>query len=146
MHDSKSGCCGALSTAAISFVFLFTPQISQSQAASAPAFTSKPIQSAPVSGDENKQIILMAVTIQPGASVPPHTHPGDCVGALVEGAVDLIVQGKESRRLSAGDSYTNPKGTIHWFRNVGDTQARLLNTIVVTKGEPPVQPASAPQR
>jgi quercetin dioxygenase-like cupin family protein len=88
----------------------------------------------------------MAVSIQPGASVPAHTHPGDCVGSLIEGTVELVAEGKDTKRLAPGDSYANPRGTIHWFRNVGDRPAKLLNTLVVDKGVPPVQPASAQQQ
>ena len=124
---------------------LIQQQLAESQTTT-PIFTSTPIQTSPVSGDESKQIILMSVLIRPGASVPPPNHPGDCVGILVEGEVDLIVQGKDTRRLAPGDSYTNPRGTTHWFKNTGGTPARLLNTLVVAKGVAPVQPASAPQQ
>ena len=127
-------------------LLLAWPHQASSQATAAPAFTSRSLQMSSVSGDEGKQIILMAVSIQPGASVPPHTHPGDCVGTLVEGTVELMAQGKDPRRLAPGDSYVNPRGTIHWFRNVGDGPAKLLNTLIVDKAAPPVQPASANAR
>jgi quercetin dioxygenase-like cupin family protein len=108
-----------------------------------PLFPSKPVQSSPVTGDPGKEILLLAVSIAPAGAVPTHVHPGDCVGSVVEGSVELIVEGKEPRRLSAGDSYANPRGTVHSFRNTGDGQARLLNTLVVEKGVPPVQPVAA---
>lgn len=127
-------------------MLLALPQRATAQTISAPAFTSRPIQISPITGDEGRQLILMAVSIQPGASVPPHTHPGDCIGSLVEGTVELIAQGKDTRRLAAGDSYANLRGTIHGFRNVGDGPAKLLNTLVVDKAAPPVQPASAPSK
>ena len=111
-----------------------------------PGFTSQQVQTSPVSGDDSRNMVLMAVSIQPGAAVPAHTHPGDCVGAVVEGSVELLVAGKEPRRLAAGDAYANPRGTVHWFRNTGEGTARLLNTLVVLKGVPPVQPASAPSQ
>ena len=116
------------------------------QTSALPGFTSKAVQTSPITGDDTKQVVLMAVSIQPGAAVPPHTHPGDCVGAIVEGNVELLVLGNEPRRLVAGDTYANPQGTVHWFRNTGESAAKLLNTLVVLKGVPPVQPASIPKQ
>lgn len=104
-----------------------------------PPFSSKPVQSSPVTGDPSKEILLLSVSIAPGGAVPTHIHPGDCVGSVVEGFVELIVEGKEPRRMSAGESYANPRGTVHSFRNTAESQARLLNTLVVDKGAPPVQ-------
>lgn len=111
-----------------------------------PLFSSKPLQSSPVTGDPSKEILLLSVSIAPGGAVPTHIHPGDCVGSVVEGFVELIVEGKEPRRLSAGESYANPRGTVHSFRNASEGQARLLNALVVDKGAPPVQLVAAQPR
>jgi quercetin dioxygenase-like cupin family protein len=104
-----------------------------------PPFSSKPVQSSPVTGDPSKEILLLSVSIAPGGAVPIHIHPGDCVGSVVEGSVELIVEGKGPRRMSAGEAYANTRGTVHSFRNTSDSQVRLLNTLVVDKGVPPVQ-------
>jgi quercetin dioxygenase-like cupin family protein len=115
------------------------------QQASAPApqlFTSKPIMVSPLTGDEKREVVLLAVSIQPAGAVPMHTHPGDCVGSVVEGAVELLVEGQAPRRVVAGEAYSNARGTAHGFRNAGDVQARLLNSLVVDKNAPRVQPAA----
>ena len=109
-------------------------------------FTSKPIMVSPLTGDEKKEMILMLVSIQPTGAVPMHTHPGDCVGSVVEGAVELLVEGQAPKRVAAGEAYSNVRGVIHGFRNVGDLSAKLLNSLVVDKGSPPVQPAARPPR
>lgn len=88
------------------------------------------------------EIVLLSVSIQPAGAVPMHTHPGDCVGSVVEGAVELLVEGQAPRRVGAGEAYNNLRGTVHGFRNVGDAQAKLLNSLVVDKGAPRVQPAA----
>ncbi len=119
----------------------------QAQQASAPTpqlYASKPIMAAPVTGDDKKEMVLMSVSIQPAGAVPMHTHPGDCVGSVVEGTVELLVEGQAPRRVAAGGAYNTPRGTVHGFRNVGDSQARLLNSLVVDKGVPRVQPAALP--
>ena len=86
----------------------------------------------------------MAVSIQPRGAVPMHIHPGDCVGSVTEGAVELLVEGQAPRRVVAGEAYSNLRGTAHGFRNVGDTQAKLLNSLLVDKGVPRVLPAPRP--
>jgi quercetin dioxygenase-like cupin family protein len=118
----------------------------QASAPAAPLFVSKPVLVSPVSGDDKKEIVLMSVAIQPTGMVPMHTHPGDCVGSVIEGTVELLVEGQPPRRVAAGETYANPRGTPHGFRNVGDAPARLLNSLVVDKGAPRVQPAAAPAR
>ena len=101
-----------------------------------PLFTSKPIITSQLTGDEQKQMVLISVAIQPTGAVPFHTHPGDCVGTVVDGVVELLVDGQPPRRVVAGETYSNLRGTIHGFRNVGETPARLLNSLVVDKGVP----------
>jgi quercetin dioxygenase-like cupin family protein len=121
----------------------------RAQTASAPApqlYASKPIMAAPVTGDDKREMVLIAVSIQPAGAVPMHTHPGDCVGSVIEGTVELLVEGQAPRRVAAGEAYSNLRGTIHGFRNVGDTQAKLLNSLVVDKGAPRVQPAAQPAK
>lgn len=121
----------------------------QAQQASAPTpqpYASRPIMVVPVTGDDKKEIVLMAVSIQASGAVPMHTHPGDCVGSVIEGAVELLVDGQPPRRVAAGEAYSNLRGTVHGFRNVGDTQARLLNNLVVDKGAPRVQAAAPSAR
>lgn len=141
----------ALRTTLVPALVLATTVASSAQAqqASAPTpqlYASKPIITAPVSGDDRKEMVLMSVSIQPTGAVPMHTHPGDCVGSVVEGTVELLVEGQAPRRVAAGEAYSNLRGTVHGFRNVGDVQARLLNSLVVDKGAPRVQPAAQPAR
>jgi quercetin dioxygenase-like cupin family protein len=133
-----------LCLATLLYAFATSNALAQvSTAPKAPLFSSKPVQSSPVTGDPSKEILLLSVSIAPGGAVPTHIHPGDCVGSVVEGSVELLVEGKEPRRMSAGESYANPRGTVHSFRNTSDSQVRLLNTLVVDKGVPPVQPVAA---
>jgi quercetin dioxygenase-like cupin family protein len=102
----------------------------------APGFVTKPMLVSPISGVEDKEIAMINVSMEPGASSPRHTHPGDCYGAIIEGTVELVVEGQQPRRFSAGEAWHNPRGPVHYFRNVGSSPARLVNTLVVDKGKP----------
>lgn len=107
-----------------------------------PSFSSKAVLVSPITGDEKKELVLIAVSIVAGGGVPLHTHPGDCLGSVVEGAVELLVEGQPARRVSVGEAYNNVRGTVHGFRNIGDAQARLLNNLVADKGAPRTQMAA----
>jgi quercetin dioxygenase-like cupin family protein len=103
----------------------------------APGFTSKPILVAPISGVDARELVLIAVTLEPGASSPPHTHPGDCFGSVTEGAIELRVLGQPARRVGTGEAYAvNVPGVPHQYTNTGNTPVRMLNTLVVEKGKP----------
>ena len=101
-----------------------------------PGFTSKPVLVSPITGMADKELVLIAVTLEPGASSPAHTHPGDCYGTVIEGTIELRVEGRDARRIGAGESYATLAGPLHQFVNVGDKPVRLLNTLVVEKGKP----------
>jgi quercetin dioxygenase-like cupin family protein len=100
----------------------------------------KPVIVAPLTGVDGKEMVVLNLTIAPGAASPIHTHPGDCVGMVTEGTVELLVQGKEPQRVTAGDIVRNLRGTVHGFRNVGNTPARLTNVLVVDKDKPRIVP------
>ena len=107
-------------------------------------FAAKPLLQSTVEGDENKETAMLAITIAPRGSSGRHTHPGDCYGTVFEGTVELRVEGREPRRVSAGEAWHNPRGAIHELRNVGDTPVRVVNTLVVDKGKPRMQPVPQP--
>ena len=79
--------------------------------------------------------------VAPGATTGRHTHPGDEYTLVLEGTLELRLEGREPRRVNAGDAYHNPKGVIHETRNVGDGPARASATFVIDKGKPISLPA-----
>lgn len=110
-----------------------------------PGFSSKTVLAEGISGIEGKEVVLIAVTLEPGASSPPHNHPGDCYGIVIEGTIEMRASGKESKRYTAGETYSNLGGVHHQFTNVGDKPVRMVNTLVVDKGKPRVVPQPAPR-
>jgi quercetin dioxygenase-like cupin family protein len=108
--------------------------------AQAPGFKITPLLQSTFGDDTRKDAVVLTVEIAPGGSTGRHTHPGDCYGTVVEGLVELHVEGREARWVSVGEAYHNPRGTIHEFRNIGEKPVRLVNTMVVDKGQPRLQP------
>jgi len=103
-------------------------------------FAAKPLLQGTVERDETREAAMLAITIAPGGSSGRHTHPGDCYGTVVEGTVELRWEGQKPRRVPAGEAWHNPRGVVHELRNVGDQPVRVVNTLLVDKGKPRMQP------
>jgi quercetin dioxygenase-like cupin family protein len=78
---------------------------------------------------------LYVVDIDAGAAVPPHTHPGLETLFILEGEMDLSIEGKPDRHLKAGDSAQIPPGTVH-SAAPGAKPIKVLATYVVEKEKP----------
>jgi quercetin dioxygenase-like cupin family protein len=78
------------------------------------------------SGVEGKEIVTGAVTLSPGAEVAFHIHPGDEAGYVVEGSVIWKVRGQPDKTLHAGDSFFNPRGSVHSL--VGGDKGKPLSS------------------
>jgi quercetin dioxygenase-like cupin family protein len=79
--------------------------------------------------------------VQPGGSAGRHTHPGIETGYVLEGEVDLIMEGKPDQHLKAGDSYLIPAGVVHDPKTHGDRPLKVLAVFVVDKTKPLSTPA-----
>jgi quercetin dioxygenase-like cupin family protein len=84
--------------------------------------------------------VEMRVEIEPGAAVARHTHPGIESSYVVEGSVELSVDGEGTRALAAGDGFQVPPGVPHSAKN-GPAKTVLAGTYVVEKGKPLASPA-----
>ncbi len=104
-------------------------------------FQSKPILQTFLSDDDKKETVMMGVSIAPGGTSGRHTHPGDCYGTVVEGSVEVHAEGREVRRVAAGEVYHNDRGVIHEIRNASNVPARTVHTLVIDKGQPRLTPA-----
>jgi len=87
--------------------------------------------------------VTTVVEIAPGATSARHSHPGEDFGYLIEGTIELYVDGKPPQTLKAGDVFFTGRGQVHNARNIGTTPARAVDTYVIDKGKPGVIPAAA---
>lgn len=76
----------------------------------------------------------------PGASAGLHTHPGEEMGYMLEGSVELSVEGRPTAMLKPGDVFFIPAGVPHNGRNLGATKAALLSVFVAEQGKPLATP------
>jgi quercetin dioxygenase-like cupin family protein len=88
-----------------------------------------------------RHVVQAVAEFAPGASAGKHTHPGEEIGYVLEGSLELQIDGEAPRTLKAGDSFFVPAGKVHDGKNVGSGAAKVLATYVVETGKPVGSPA-----
>jgi quercetin dioxygenase-like cupin family protein len=61
-------------------------------------------------------------------------HPGEEVGYIVAGTVQMMIQGQPTLTLRAGDPFLMPPRTPHNAVDVGPETGRMLSTYIVEVG------------
>ena len=76
--------------------------------------------------DTNGAYALIHALVPPGSGPPPHIHRReDEAFFILEGQVAIHVDGRDLS-ATAGAWVTLPKGTLHAFKNIGPTPAKML--------------------
>jgi quercetin dioxygenase-like cupin family protein len=83
-----------------------------------------------------REVVQSRVDIGPEAPLVKHTHPGEEIIYILEGALEYQIEGQPTKTFNAGDALTVPAGAVHAVRNVGRGNAAELATYVVEKGKP----------
>ena len=86
------------------------------------------------------ETVNVRVDLDAGTLVPRHTHPGIKSSYVVEGALELSVDGVATRTFNAGDGFQVPTRVPHGGKN-GDKPTIFAVTYVVEKGKPLASPA-----
>ena len=105
-----------------------------------PGFTRKMLQDQEMSISDRHAVQVIAEFV-PGGVAGRHTHPGEELGYVMEGTLQLDVEGQPPRTLKAGESFFIPANTVHDGKNVGSGPAKVLATYIVEKGKPGASPA-----
>ena len=85
------------------------------------------------SGPSN--FIVQDVSYNPGGHTGWHSHPGILLITVTEGSIEWYNANCEKHVYNAGDSLTE-NTSLHFFRNVGSVNARVMVTYVLAKGQP----------
>jgi len=108
--------------------------------AQAPGFTRKLLQDQNLSVAERHAVQALAEFV-PGGAAGRHTHPGEELGYVVEGTLELLIEGQPPRVVKAGEVFFVPAGVVHDGKNIGSGPAKVFATYVVEKGKPVASPA-----
>jgi quercetin dioxygenase-like cupin family protein len=92
------------------------------------------------SGVPGKEVVIGTAMLPTGTSIGYHVHPGDEAGYIIKGSVIWKVRGQPDKTLKAGDSFFNPRGSVHSLvaADAGDSLA--ISTWIVDKGQPMATP------
>jgi quercetin dioxygenase-like cupin family protein len=133
---------GVVSCALCGITELIATQASaQSAAPAAPGGVARKILSQTEGPTPGYVTLLVEATIDAGATVARHTHPGIESSFVMEGGFELPIQGQPTRMLKAGDAFQIPPETPHAGGKPGDAKSIILITYIVEKGKPLASPA-----
>jgi quercetin dioxygenase-like cupin family protein len=85
-------------------------------------------------------IHMQYLELAPHTVIGRHTHPGVETSYILEGDLELTVEGKGTTKLKAGESFAVPANIPHAGK-VGANPTKLIVTYVVQKGKPIATPA-----
>jgi quercetin dioxygenase-like cupin family protein len=102
------------------------------------------VQRAPLS-IPGREVVQVETEIPPGVASGWHVHPGEEVGYIVAGEVEMMVAGRQTMVLRAGDGFLIPPRTPHNARDTGPETGRMLSTYLVEIGQPLSVLVAAPE-
>jgi len=73
-----------------------------------------------------EKLMMMILTIEPGVPTPPHSHPHEQIGYLIEGK-GILFSGGESIEIEAGTSFLIPPHESHKFSATGNRPAVIID-------------------
>ena len=93
------------------------------------------LQHAP-SSMPGREIVQVLTEIPAGVASGWHMHPGEEVGYILGGSVQLEIEGRATLTLIAGDPFLIAPRTLHNALDLGPEVGQMLSTYIVEVGEP----------
>jgi quercetin dioxygenase-like cupin family protein len=83
-----------------------------------------------------REIVQVLTEIPSGVESGWHTHPGEEVGYILQGTVEMRILGSQTLTLHAGDPFLMPPRTPHNALDLGPDVGMMLSTYIVEKDQP----------
>ena len=83
-----------------------------------------------------REIVQVLTEIPAGVESGWHMHPGEEVGYILAGTVQMQIKDKPTLTLRAGDPFLMPPRTPHNALDLGPETGQMLSTYIVEVGEP----------
>ena len=83
-----------------------------------------------------REIVQVLTEIPAGVESGWHQHPGEEVGYILAGTVEMEIQGQPTLTLHAGDGFLMRPRTPHNATDLGPETGQMLPTYTVEVGEP----------
>jgi quercetin dioxygenase-like cupin family protein len=84
----------------------------------------------------SREMVQVETLIPAGVESGWHVHPGEEVGYIIAGEVEMRVQGRATVILHPGDGFLIPPRIPHNARDLGPETGRMLSTYIVETGQP----------
>ncbi len=81
-------------------------------------------------------IVQVRTEIPVGVSSGWHNHPGEEVGYIVQGSVQMEIKDQPTLQLRPGDGFLIPPGVPHNALDLGPGTGQMLSTYIVDPNEP----------
>lgn len=96
----------------------------------------------PLEGVPGKEVTMITVEYPPGAVDPVHRHDASTFVYVLEGTIEMQMEGADKVTLHPGDTfYEDPNGVHLVGRNASDTQpAKFVVVLVKNQGAPILVP------
>ena len=93
----------------------------------------------------NQEVVIQEITLAPGQVGSPHRHDAYVYVYVVEGAVDMQVDGGEVVRVATGEVFTETPENVHTMSNNASKteQARFIAFLIKNADAPIVLPANS---
>ena len=88
-----------------------------------------------------REAVVARVEIAPGSSAGRHTHAGEEISYVMEGELEVLVEGQAPHSFKTGEAFVIPAGARHDAHNKGTVPVKLAAVYVVEKGKPLATPA-----
>ena len=83
-----------------------------------------------------RDIVQVLTEIPAGVESGWHTHPGEEVGYILAGTVEMMIHGQPTLTLPTGSPFLIPPGTPHNALDLGPETGQMLSTYIVEADEP----------
>jgi quercetin dioxygenase-like cupin family protein len=83
-----------------------------------------------------REIVQVLTEIPCGTASGWHIHPGEEVGYILAGTVQMMIQGQLTLTLQAGTPFLIPPRIPHNALDIGPGTGRMLSTYLVETGQP----------
>jgi quercetin dioxygenase-like cupin family protein len=124
---------------------LAAPAVAQVQQPLSPPSMRKDLQHHDLQGTD-REVFQSEVSLEPGASFPRHSHPGEEFIYVLKGMWIYQIDGQPPVTVKAGDALFIPYGAVHSAQNIGSETGIELATHVIEKGKPLLSLAGEKQK
>ena len=83
-----------------------------------------------------REIVVVLTEIPCGVESGWHMHPGEEIGYILAGNVNMMIQDLPTLNLHQGDPFLIPPRTPHNALDIGPETGRMLSTYLVEIGQP----------